>query len=126
MRAKDLLNHATEFTFFPEGAEADEINGLHHAIRVAQRSPGRWAVIHQFQCWDGKEWVPERSPSSRTDKFKKKSRFPLKKAVKIALEQVDKAKVNGKTYAEWETYFKILKEHEQLLAEQDKLICEGA
>lgn len=105
MKNKELLKHATEFAFYPEGAENDEINGLNHRITVEQRSPGRWAVVHMFQCWDGKEWVHESSPSNRTDKFKKKSRFPLDEAVEIALSKIETVLVNGRTYTEWQQHF---------------------
>lgn len=120
MNTEELLSHATEFTFYPQGADREDVNVLHHRITVTERSPGRWAVIHMFQCWDGKKWVHESNPSSRTDAFKKRARFSLEKAVEIALAKVDTAKVNGRTYSEWQEFFKTIKQHEQLLKEQEE------
>lgn len=117
MKTKDLLSHATEFSFYPAGADRSDPSIYHHRITVAERSPGKWAVIHMFQCWDGKKWVHENMPSSRTEKFLKKARFPLEEAVEIAISQVDKAKVNGRTYSEWQAAFATIKEHERLMAE---------
>lgn len=106
MEAQELLKHATEFAFYPEGAESDEINGSHHCIRVARRAPGKWAVIHMGMCWNGKDWDYEPSPSNRTDAYKKKTRFSLEKAVELALGMVETVSVNGKTYAQWQEHFK--------------------
>lgn len=105
MKPEELLKYATEFSFYPAGAESDEVNGQHHRITVTERSPGQWAVVHMGRCWDGKEWAYEPSPSNRTKTFKKKTRFPLEKAVAIAQSQIDCLKVNGRTYSEWVSYF---------------------
>ena len=106
MDAQELLKHATEFTFYPEGAKNDEINGDHHKITVTERSPGRWAVIHMGQCWDGEDWDYEASPSNRTDAFKKKTRFSLEKAIELASGMVETVLVNGRTYSQWQEHFK--------------------
>lgn len=118
MEAQELLKHANEFIFYPKGADGNSINAIDHCIKVSQRSPGRWAVIHSFQCWNGKEWVYENRPSERTKSFLKKTRFSMEKAVKIALEQVDHAKVNGRTYAEWQELFIKMEEHERIVQKQ--------
>lgn len=118
MKAEDLLNHATEFAFYPDGADRNDLNAHYHRIIVAERSPGKWAVIHNFQCWNGKEWVHEPISSSRNKTFLKKTRFPLEKAVEIALAQVNHAKVNGSTYAEWQERLVEIKAYEERLAEE--------
>lgn len=120
MKPEDLLEHATEFAFYPDGADRNDINAHYHRITVAERSPGKWAVIHNFRCWDGKEWDFESSPSSRTKSFLKKTRFPLDKAVEIARSQVNLAKVNGSTYAEWQERLVEIKAHEERLAEDKR------
>lgn len=117
MKSKELIAHATEFTFYPKGANREDISTHDFRVTVAERSPGNWAVIHSFQCWDGKEWTYENRPSDRTKKFLKKTRFPLKKAIKIALAQVDGAKINGRTYAEWQEFKKNMEEHEARMKE---------
>lgn len=106
MDTQELIKHATEFAFYPDGAEDDPINGSHHCIRIAFRAPGKWAVLHMGRCWDGTDWVQEASPSNRTDSFKKKSRFSLEEAVKLASGMVETTSVNGRTYAQWQEYFK--------------------
>lgn len=108
MEAQALLKHATEFAFYPEGAEADEINGSHHCIRVSRRSEGRWAVLHMGDCWDGEDWVYESSPSNRTKSFKKKARFDLETAINLATSMVETVKVNGRTYSQWQEHFQKL------------------
>lgn len=105
-----LFTHATEFAFYPKGAEHDTVNGSHHCIRVAKRSPGKWAVLHMGDCWDGSDWVYEGGPSSRTDEFKTKTRFALEEAVAIAQSKVETQTVNGRTYSQWQEHFKALDE----------------
>lgn len=120
MDINKLFTHATEFAFYPKGAEHDNINGHHHCIRVAKRSPGKWAVLHMGQCWNGEDWVYEGSPSGRTDEFKSQTRFTFDEAVAIALSKVETQTVNGRTYAQWQEHFQALDEAKAKDAQEEK------
>jgi hypothetical protein len=52
-----------------------------YEISVERVAPGRWAVRRRSQCWDGRAWVHEPIPSSRTARFKEKTRWPLDAAL---------------------------------------------
>ncbi|WP_404289202.1 hypothetical protein [Glutamicibacter arilaitensis] len=104
LTADELLAYATEFNFHPQGASAGDIDVDYFAITVARRSPGRFAVLHMSQCWDGTEWVHESLPSNRTDEFKEKARFPLEEAVTLASALSNSVKLNGKTLEEWSSF----------------------
>jgi hypothetical protein len=69
----------------------------HFYIYVEYRSPGRWAVLdfmHSKALSKSGEWEWEGSPSSRTDKFKKVTRFPLTEAFKLAQEAAKNIRIN--------------------------------
>lgn len=103
MNEKELLKHATDFAFYPEGAEKDEVNGRYYRVTVSKRSEDKWAVIFFNECWHQKEqdWVYESLPSNRTEEFTENTRFSLETAVSIAVEMTEKLVVNGRTYAQW-------------------------
>lgn len=106
MDALQQLAHATEFTFYPEGAEDDEINGKHFRITVAKRSKGKWAVLFFGECWNGEDWVHEGMASSRGKDFLKVTRFDLNTALELAESLVENTQVNGLTYAGLQKKFK--------------------
>jgi len=53
-----------------------------------------WAIVDSPYCYQpkGRRWVFERSPSSRTTKFKNASRMPLEVALPIAERQAQSLK----------------------------------
>lgn len=105
LTAEELLAHATEFTFYPAGAKAGDREVGSFTVKVAYRSPGLFAVVRHGHCWDGKKWEYESQPSSRTERFLKKTRFPLEEASGIARSLVDTVSVNGRTWVEWQEHF---------------------
>lgn len=103
MEPSELLKHATEFVFKPFVAEGEEeVEALRHfKVYVQYRSPGKYAVSWMGEVWNGKEFIYENLPSSRTEKFLKNTRFSLDEAIAIAAPLPDKLIINGKTYREW-------------------------
>lgn len=103
MTAEELLAHATEFTFLPAGASANDPEAMRYfAVRVVWRKGGRWAVTHMGDCWSSDGWQHESLPDSRTDTFLAGARFPLEEAAAIARSVVDSVTINGFTWAQWE------------------------
>lgn len=106
MTPEELVDHAISFAFYPAGAKEDDVNGMNFRITVERRGIGdAWAIKHFGDCWDGEDWVYESLPSSRTDEFKAKARFPLETAVELARKFVDTIVINGATYAQWQAKF---------------------
>lgn len=103
MTETDLLAHATEFAFHPEGASFGDREVHFFTVTVARRSADTWAVLWMNQCWDKKtqSWEYEPLPSSRTNKFLRNARFTLDEAVRIARGKPDTLSVNGKTWADF-------------------------
>ena len=105
---QDLLDHATEFAFFPTpDPDLPPLNDYHlFALKVAWRGPGSWTVLQGSACMrkDG-HMSYERQPSSRTERFIKAYRFPRDEAVALAVKHVDKLTVNGRTYIEWQRHW---------------------
>lgn len=100
-----LLDHATEFTFYPSGAASEDMDAHHFAIQVSRRSEGRFAIVHGSQCWNGTTWEYESLPSHRTEEFIASTRFDRDDAVRQALELVDAIKINGFTWRQWLEHF---------------------
>lgn len=65
----------------------------------------RWAVVRGRQCLDA-EGTPryEPRPSARTDEFISQTRFSEPQARALALKHVDRLRINGRTFAEWESF----------------------
>ena len=65
----DLLSHATEFAFHPEGASFGDKEVHYFTVTVSRRTAGKWAVLCMNQCWNKKtqSWEYESFPSSRTE-----------------------------------------------------------
>ncbi len=55
--------------------------------RIEERDEDRWAIVNGGCCLntDG-EWEVEPQPSSRTDEFKARTRFPLEEAMRRAAD----------------------------------------
>ncbi len=69
-------------------------------FKIEWRAPGRWAVLKgswssgsssaaQVYNREEKKWEYEPSPSSRSDDFKKRTRYDLDEAVSIATDLQD-------------------------------------
>ena len=59
----------------------------HSRARLVLRGPGLWAVEYLGEVLNSKgKWEWEPSPSSRTDKFKGRTRFELERALRLAHE----------------------------------------
>lgn len=99
----DLLAHATEFAFHPEGASFGDKEVQYFTVTVARRSAGKWAVLWMNQCWNKKtqSWEYESFPSSRTKKFLRDARFDLDEAVQIAAGKPDTLTVMGKSWLDF-------------------------
>lgn len=95
---RDLVAHATEFTFRPDyGALNDEFSDdpeWRDAVVLSWRGPSsveggnpdRWAILHQHHlCWSrsGRKFVYEPFPSARDAAFLADCRFSLDEAVKL-------------------------------------------
>lgn len=94
---RDLLDHATEFTFRPDfGPVNDEFSDDpegRDAVVLAWRGPSekgadpdRWAILrHERWCWSRsrQEFVFEPRPSSRDDDFFGDHRFSLDDALEL-------------------------------------------
>jgi hypothetical protein len=93
---RDLVAHATEFTFRPNyGDVNDEFSDdpeRRDAVVLSWRGPSsveggdpdRWAILHQHSwCWSrsGREFVYEPFPSARDAAFLADCRFSLDEAV---------------------------------------------
>lgn len=102
------LARATEFTFYPEGAETDELNGKHFRVTVTKRGKDKWAVLFADQCWNGKKWIHERIASGSGDKIVKTIRFDLDTALDFAENVVETVECNGYTYSGLQEKFKEL------------------
>jgi hypothetical protein len=97
----DLLAHATEFTFLPEGATIDEQDVFYFAVRVAQRSNGLWAVLRMNECWNRKTKDWEYEPRDRSQTFLRQCRFTLDEAVQIARALPDTMTIMGKSWLDF-------------------------
>jgi hypothetical protein len=99
----DLLAHATEFAFHPEGASFGDKEVHYFTVTVARRSAEKWAVLWMNQCWNRKtqSWEHESFPSSRTKKFLRDARFSLEEAVQIAAGKPDTLTVMGKSWLDF-------------------------
>ncbi len=55
--------------------------------RIEWRDDGAWAIVNAGCCLntDG-EWEVELQPSSRTDEFKARTRFPVEEAMRRAVD----------------------------------------
>jgi hypothetical protein len=58
-----------------------------YEIRIEYRDEDRWAVMFHGRVWTTKGWEWEPIPSSRTEAFRRRARFPLAKAIDIARER---------------------------------------
>jgi len=96
-----LVAAATEFTFYPDGADPDSQDTHLFSVRVAHRGRRHFAIVRMGECWDGERWDYEHLPSNRTEEFKAATRFPLEKALQMAADLVNATKVNGMTHSEW-------------------------
>lgn len=97
----DLLAHATEFTFFPEGAKDGDKEVHYFTVTVARRSNNLWAVIWMTQCWNKETRSWEYEPRDRDKKFLRECRFTLDEAVQIARAMPDTLHINGKTWLDF-------------------------
>ena len=109
---RDLLAHATEFTFRPDyGDVADEFASYDNpedrdAIVLSWRGPSeeggdpdRWAIrFRHHDCWSRSQhaFVYEPSAGNRGNDFKADTRFTLEEAVALVpemLERLQKARI---------------------------------
>lgn len=99
----DLLAHATEFAFDPEGASFGDKEVHHFTVTVARRSADKWAVLWMNRCWNKRtqSWEYESLPSSRTKKFLRNARCSLDEAVWIAAGKPDTLTVMDKTWLDF-------------------------
>lgn len=81
-------NHVSSFYITALPADVIEYcpsDAYHFNVEIVRREQGRWAVMHRGFCYDAElNEEYESIPSSRTNKFKKKYRHPLKDAIRIA------------------------------------------
>lgn len=74
----------------------DDSNAKYFYLYIERKSPGRWAVADMFNEVLSRTglWRYESMPSSRTDKFKEVTRFPLVEAFKLAQREAAKMTLN--------------------------------
>lgn len=97
VRLRDLVDHATEFTFRPDYGDlndqfSDDPAGR-DSIVLSRRGPARkgghpdwWAILlHGRWCWSSSEktFVFEPSPGNRDDAFLAATRFTLDEALNL-------------------------------------------
>jgi hypothetical protein len=83
----ELLAHAREFVFHLLPDEPDHEVREQEIIRVVWRGPGdRWAISDGGHVLNRKgRWEYEPLPSSRTEAFRRRTRFPRDEAIHRAL-----------------------------------------
>jgi hypothetical protein len=74
----------------------DNANAKYFYLYIERKSPGHWAVADMFGDVLSRTglWRYESMPSSRTDKFKEVTRFPLVDAFKLARREAAKMTLN--------------------------------
>lgn len=107
--AEELLAHATEFTFLPAGAHADEFDAVRFAVKVSWRGNNRWAVTRAGDCWGPDGWDHEASPANQSPEYLAALRYPLEEAITLARQLVDGVTVNGRSWGQWEERFLMAK-----------------
>lgn len=96
----ELLAHATEFSFLPEGASFGDREVFYFTVTVARRTTG-WAVLWMDQCWNKKTRSWEYEPRDRSQNFLRECRFTLDDAVQIARSTPDGLTINGKSWLDF-------------------------
>lgn len=83
-----------EVTQLPQDSE----NAPLMTLWVERRGKDRWCVTDGCRCYDanGDKQIEDR-PTARTAKFKKRFRFPLDDALKLAERLVPTLTLNGRT-----------------------------
>jgi hypothetical protein len=97
----DLLPHATEFSFLPEGASLGDKEVFYFTVTVSRRSNDLWAVLWMNHCWNNKSRSWEYEPRDRSKKFLRECRYTLEDAVQIARSLPDALSVNGKSWLDF-------------------------
>jgi hypothetical protein len=83
---EELLAHARQFVFPLHPDEPNEAVRERDTITIENRSKGQWAVLQHGKlvlARDG-EWEWEPLPSERTEAFKRRTRYTLTQAVRLA------------------------------------------
>lgn len=101
MNGTDLLAHATEFEFYPDGASFGDREVFYFSVRVARRSNDLWAVLWMGQCWNHVTQDWEYEPRDRSEQFLRECRLPFDEAVQVARSKPDTLTVNGKTWLDF-------------------------
>lgn len=110
MTDNELLAHATEFEFYPDGASFGDREVHYFAVRVARRSNDLWAVLWMNQCWNHKAQDWEYEPRDRSKKFLKECRLPFDEAVKVARSKPDSLSINGKSWLDFKAIHVLQKQ----------------
>lgn len=103
---KQILAHASDFDFYPKNSVSNDDERKHFRITVSRVNRNKFNVYFGAQVWNGVNWAWFQQWSS-VDRLinLKKHAYTLDEAIAIALEQVEKVKVNGFTYDEWQQSF---------------------
>lgn len=100
----EVFTRPTQYEVTAWPGPSNSTNRYLYVLHVEWRGESGWCVTDGFGCYraDGaREYEP--IPSSRDDKFKSRTRFPLDEALKLAKSIAPTMTVNGKTGAEcWE------------------------
>jgi hypothetical protein len=93
----------TAFAVYPDRYEdLSEMGRWYWRVMVESRGGGVWCVKDSsFVATKTGRWVYEPQPSSRTDAFKRRTRFDLPTAIGIATKVVRCRTVNGMTIDQW-------------------------
>lgn len=100
----ELLAHAREFVFLLIPDETNPVERERHAVVVAWRGPGAWAITdrygHQLLNRHG-QWEHEPLPSERTQAFQRRTRFARDEAVHRArkLLEAERAEITEAGFA---------------------------
>jgi len=96
----DLLAHATEFMFLPNGASIGDKEVFLFTVTVARRT-SLWAVLWMDQCWNKKARSWDYEPRDRSQAFLQECRFTLDDAVQIARAMPDVLTIMDKSWLDF-------------------------
>ena len=94
-----------ERIYFPDGCDPDDYEATHFAVCVQWRGQGKWAVTaglgHPASRFLSSAGVWHFMPRQM---HRRHLRFDFETACRLAEEHVETLTINGRTWAQWETW----------------------
>lgn len=91
---RDMFEHATEFTFAPEGSRPTDQDFFFYLVKV-RYSYGSWAITNLDRSWNGSAWEP--ATGNEPDGA---PRYDRDTALRLAGHLVENVEHNGLTWAQ--------------------------